>query len=1156
MTLVLDDGPARARIRAELQTSFIVEAAAGTGKTTILIARLVNLLASGTAGRRAGDSGIDRIVAVTFTRKAAGELKLRLRQALDIARQGEEEASRRAHLEHAIAHLEEALIGTIHSFCADILRQRPVEAQIDPAFREIDEEETADLFDRAFRAWVERRLEAMPEGLQRALSRLAVRRSPDGSTPLDQLRSEAAKLLDWRHYPESWSRRPFDRRAAVEACLSEVADLAQIYRDCPSPYDSLRRGIESAEQLDAWLRSTDAVSETRDYDALEARLIEMLGALRNAARWKGRGSWPVEGLSRAEVVRRRDALIDTLQAFRVEADADLAALLRDELTQVIDRYEALKQQMGRLDFLDLLIRTRDLLRDNDEVRHDLQRRYAHLFVDEFQDTDPLQIEILMLLCADDAEVSDWHDATPVEGKLFLVGDPKQSIYRFRRADVQLYMRVVRDMQDRGVAFERLTRSWRSGLGIQNTVNAAFERVMDGDVDAGRPEYVPLGANERTLPEGQQQVIALPVPKPYGKREIAKSAINECLPDTAAAWIHWLLHESDWQVEDPEQRGEYVPVRPKHIALLFRRFKSWGEDVSRPYLQALEARGIPHLLAGGRSFYQREEVGTLLAALTAIEWPDDELSVFATLKGSLFAIRDDALLRFRHEVGRPHPFRPLPDAVATDEQLAPIGVALGILAGLHRERNRIPVARTVQSLIDVTRAHAGFAMRPAGNQILANVQHVCDLARRYELRGGVSFRGFVERLRLEANQANSREAPVLDQRADGVRLLTVHDAKGLEFPVVILADITANLSRPTASTFLDPDARLCAQRLLGCAPWELVENETREVRYEHAESDRLTYVAATRARDILVVPCVGEGAPAENYWVSPLHPALFPEQNSMRQSEPAPGCPAFGERSVLARPRPVPGSAEPSVRPGLHRSIAGTPVVWWDPAILDLEAPRDFGLRQKHILAPDAVAGAAEEGEASYVEWQQRRADAVSAGSKPSLEIRLASYADEGPDTELPIEWQSTERVAGRPAGRRFGTLVHTVLKDVPWDADAAKARGLAVLHGRNLGASLAEIDAAAVAVHAALEHPLLRAAAAAPEAHREAPFMRRLDDGSISEGVIDLVFREGDDWVVVDFKTDADTGELIERYGPQASWYIDAVERLLGGRARAVLLGV
>ena len=996
----------------------------------------------------------------------------------------------------------------------------------------------------------------MPESLRRALSRLAVQRSFDGSTPLDRLRGAARSLLEWRDYPADWSRRPFAREAMVDACLVDVGNLAQIYRDCNDARDSLRRGIESAEQLDSWVRTTDAVSGSRDYDALEARLIETLNALRRNARWKGRGSWPVEGLSRAEVVRRRDGLIDRLDTFRTEADADLAALLRVELTQVVDRYEELKRSMGRLDFLDLLIRTRDLLRDSTEVRQYLQERYSHVFVDEFQDTDPLQIEILMLLCADDPDATDWRAVTPTAGKLFLVGDPKQSIYRFRRADVQLYMDVVRQLRDRGVTFERLTRSWRSALGIQDAINAAFERVMDGNVEAGRPDYVPLGPNARELPPEQPRVIALPAPRPYGMYDIAKTRIEQCLPDTVAAWVDWLLHQSEWQIEDPENRGTLVPVRPKHVALLFRRFKSWGEDVSRPYLQALEARGIPHLLAGGRSFYQREEVGTLLAALTAIEWPDDELSVFATLKGTLFAIRDDALLRFRHEHGKLHPFRPLPDEVAADPQLAPIGEALGALADLHRRRNRRPVSRTVQELLACARAHAGFAMRPAGNQILANVQHVCDLARRYELRGGISFRGYVDRLREEASQSSSREAPVLEQGADGVRLLTVHDAKGLEFPVVILADITAKLAHATASTYLDSSARLCAQRLLGCAPWELVDNQHGEVTHEQAESDRLTYVAATRARDILVVATIGEGSPADDFWVSPLHPALHPEQESLRQSEAAPGCPPFGASSVLERPRSAPTGVDPSVRPGRHRSIAGTDVVWWDPAALELEAPRNFGLRQEQLLAAEPGSDAAARGEADYVAWVARLDEALAAGGKKSLAITLASSAEVTPEVQRPIEVLGVERTAGRPSGRRFGTLVHTILRDVDWDAEAAAIRQLAVLHGRMLGAPLAEIDAAVEAVAGALAHPLMVAAAASDESHREAPFIHRLDDGQIVEGVIDLVFKANAEWVVVDFKTDEDRSCLLEEYAPQAQWYADAAAQLLGGSARAVLLSV
>src|SRR6202011_5627085 len=168
------------------------------------------------------------------------------------------------------------------------------------------------------------------------------------------------------------------------------------------------------------------------------------------------------------------------------------------------------------------------------------------------------------------------------------------------------------------------------------------------------------------------------------------------------------------------------------------------------VRALEARSIPHLLVGSRSFHRREEVETLRAALTAIEWPEDELSVFATLKGSLFAIADHILLRFHHEVGRLHPFRPLPENLPNEFQ--PVHDALHLLADLHRTRNRRPIADTVNALLEATRAHAGFALRPAGHQVLANVYRVSDLARGFEMSGGISFRGFVEELEAQSAKA--------------------------------------------------------------------------------------------------------------------------------------------------------------------------------------------------------------------------------------------------------------------------------------------------------------------------------------------------------------------------------------------------------------------
>jgi len=305
-----------------------------------------------------------------------------------------------------------------------------------------------------------------------------------------------------------------------------------------------------------------------------------------------------------------------------------------------------------------------------------------------------------------------------------------------------------------------------------------------------------------------------------------------------------------------------------VAVLFRRFVSFGEDVTRAYVDAIEARNIPHLLVGGKAFHGREEVETIRAALAAIEWPDDELSVFASLKGSLFAIDDEHLLEFRHRFGRFHPFR-IPkelggnsgqELALTGEptaHLAPIGDALRLLQQLHRGRNYRPVADTIGRLLAETRAHVGFILRPAGEQALANVLHIAELARQYEASGGISFRGFIDELRTAA-ASEAAEAPILEEGSDGVRLMTVHKAKGLEFPVVILADLTCNMSRRDASRYLDASRGLCAMKIGGWAPHELHRHESEEVARDQAEGVRLAYVAATRARDLLVVPVLGDG----------------------------------------------------------------------------------------------------------------------------------------------------------------------------------------------------------------------------------------------------------------------------------------------------------
>ena len=629
------------------------------------------------------------------------------------------------------------------------------------------------------------------------------------------------------------------------------------------------------------------------------------------------------------------------------------------------------------------MRTRDLLRRDRDVRRFFQDRFTHIFVDEFQDTDPLQTEILLLLAADDADEVDWRRATPVPGKLFLVGDPKQSIYRFRRADVVLYQEVKRGLEERGVGSVQLEQSFRATLPIQTAINHAFAAQMVEDGERGQPGYIELLPSRRHDAQ-QPAVVVLPVSQPYGIYQVSRMQIEESLPRDLVAFIEWLLRSSGWTVEDA-WTSERRALAPDDICILFRRYLSWNRDVTRTYTRALEARGIPHVLVGARTFHQREEVETLRSALTAVEWPDDPLAVFATLRGSLFSIDDEMLLRFhRGRKFRLHPFATGRDS-ATDEErdyFGPMWSALDLIADLHRRRNRRPVVETLQELLEATRAWAALALRPAGNQVLLNAQRVCDLARSYELGGGISFRGFVERLNEEATQPSSTQAPVVEEGAAGVRLMTVHAAKGLEFPVVVLADMTASLARDNPDKHVDAERGLAALRLLGCAPEQLVENAELERRRDEAEGVRIAYVAATRARDLLVVPAIGDG-PLDG-WLKPLDRAIFPERKDRRASLPAPGCPPFGDSSVIARAQDRPDQPVTSVRPGLHRfAVPGHEVVWWDPLVLGPPAPENFGLRQEQVLTEEPGAEVA--GLARYEEWQQRRA--AAARGRPPQDAR-------------------------------------------------------------------------------------------------------------------------------------------------------------------------
>ena len=1199
------DAVAREAILNDLDTTLVVEAAAGTGKTTELVNRILRVLSTGRAE-------ITKIVAVTFTEKAAGELKLRLRERLEQERAAAQDDAR-PRLERALEKLEEAHVNTIHGFCAELLRERPVEASVDPLFAVLTEAQAARLYDRAFGRWLQTALQNPFEGVRRALRRTSAPsfagRDSDG--PVERLRNAGRTLAEWRDFPAPWQRPPFNRISEIDRLVTALHQLADLTATASFERDNLFIDTDAVRRLSRQIQLEQQFGH-HDYDGWEARLVDLVRDRGFSRTRKGSGykygkvrlnadttkvrlkadtaydTGEFRDVTRTEVLGRRDALFAELQEFKKNADADLAAALQQELAGATADYQRLKAAAGALDFADLLSKARQLIARDESVRAHLQRKFTRIFVDEFQDTDPVQADILLLLSADDSKQNDPAAVFPTPGKLFIVGDPKQAIYRFRGTDVGTYWRVSRLLTERGGRVVGLAKSYRSVPEIQNFVNAAFSRQMTADQRALQAEYSPLLPDRKSEPS-QPAIVALPVPEPYGRRGSLKAslkAIEESLPDVVGAFVAWLVdRKNGWTVAERQADGSEarVPILPRHIAILFRRFVSYGEDVTRRYTDAIEARGVPHLLVGGKAFHGREEVETVRAALAAIEWPDDELSVFATLKGSLFAIDDEQLLEFRDRFGAFHPFR-IPKELGGNfgeelaltaepiEQLMPIALALRLLQSLHRGRNYRPVADTITRLLDETRAHVGFILRPAGEQALANVLHVAELARQYEASGGISFRGFIDELRLAA-QTESAEAPILEESSDGVRLMTVHKAKGLEFPVVILADLTCRMARSDASRCLDPGAGLCAMKIGGWAPHELHEHEVDEVVRDSAEGVRLAYVAATRARDLLVVPALGD-EPWEDGWLSPLNSALYPPTESRRAFTRGPACPPFKSRdTVLQRPNGETASGS-TVCPGLHSFADGYDVVWWDPTPaggLKLGQKPPFGVRREELIVKDVARNVVADGRSRYDTWRLARQDARDAGSRPSIVLATAREWTVDEMHELPVgaDARAVAIVNVAPAapadpdragGAAFGLLVHTILALAPFDAAHTDLEKVAAIEARALGLPESDVLPAVVAVQRVLAHQLIARAHRAAErgrCRRETAVTCTAADGTVVEGIVDLAFEEDGRWVVVDFKTDREIDAMgEERYRRQVALYGSAIATATGQPASAVIVRI
>jgi ATP-dependent exoDNAse (exonuclease V) beta subunit len=952
------DQAARDAAANDLDTTLFVEAAAGTGKTTTLVARILTAVVTGRAR-------LHEVVAITFTEKAAGELKIRLREELEKKLTGEK-------LRAALADLERAQITTIHSFCAALLRERPVEAGVDPQFRVADALQRDLLLDEAWADWLATELANNPPALRQALFR---------EVRIEQLQELATLLVDHRSQLKDWpARQAINVRAQWQKLLDQVPAVERCLKHCVAPGE---RFAQNARTL------CDTVPQLAG--ASEERLIAVLTTLELT------GPKKMADFDSEETFREFKALVKDLKAaleeFAAATDHNFLVELATWLTGFVAAFQAHKRTQAVLDFDDLLEKARDLLR-NKAVRDELSQRIRFLLVDEFQDTDPVQAEIVLALGGD------------VPGKLFIVGDPKQSIYGFRRADIEMYA-GIRDRLAKTGRVLQFQQNFRSQATILDWVNAVFSRLIE------RPGYVALAASH---PATAKVTLLKPAALPE------KASMDETRRMEATAIAQ---HLSRLVAGKMAKWGD--------AAVLFRSFT--GVEM---YADVFLEQGVPFRVIGGRGYYQRQEIQTLVSLLCCLDNPNDKLNLVAVLRSVLFGWMDEQVL-LAAETDRL-------DYLTSDHD------TFALLRELHAARHTLSVPAFVERVLARTHFCQAFAASgPDGAASVANLLKALELARQLEAAGVHSLRGFVRQLRRTVvGGVDEEPAPANEEGEDVVRLLTMHKAKGLEFPVVVLADLAGKSS--------DSGTRLLGRelRFAGCKTTGFEAAKEEQDQRDEAEEIRLLYVAATRAKERLVVP-------------------VFAKK---------------GERlDLLLR------GFEPVEGPTVEVVTGGTSV----PVTAAETSERTRGsasLRKK---------------------WVEEYAALIARAAHSSVRVSPSKLGGEAEPSEEDVQ---------RRAAMEFGVLVHEALERGDASGLTGKAKEM---------------------VERALQSDLLKRVAQADKVYRELPFVV---EGM--EGKIDLLFREGQRWTLVDYKTDARAE--TEKYRAQMTAYCDALRRVAGVEVAEVLL--
>lgn len=1072
------DQETREAIRTALDRNFFVEAGAGTGKTTVLVDRIVAIL-------RNGHATVDELVVITFTRLAAAELATRVRERLEETRDTTESEEERARLEEALYALPRARIETIHAFAAGLLRERPVEAGLDPGFEEMDDLSASLAFDEAYQDWLATLLNPedgeRPEAVWRALNRgLDLRHLREVVEQVHHHRSLLPLVHDDVPAP--------DIHGFLARFEQDVDELEEILARCRNPAD------HGAQQIRMLMAQRDDLRAVRnDRDALERAILHLPKISQKGART----SWvdPADCDRQKEICRELNEAVDEIKRdLRAEAIAGLLPLAED----FVRGYTEQRRRTGRAEFEDLLIWARDLLRDRPEVRRYFRERFRCILVDEFQDTDPLQVEILLYLCGEEPDgvaARDWRELRPAPGRLFLVGDPKQSIYRFRRADISIYEWVKRHVLPGDLC--TITQNFRSLGGVIDWVNGCFQHIIaphDG-VQAG---YVPLDP----WPQARLDLHRAPVVVVHHEMDGSADDVRRQEATTLAALLRQAVDVEGWPVRDPET-GEVRPARWRDVAILIP-----SRSGIAIYEEVLAEAGIPYRHEGGRSFFQRQEVRELINCLRAIDDPGDRLSMVAALRSGAFGCSDEEIFLAAEAMGTDFDYR-------RDPPTGHAAVADGMhtLRELHTLRHRLPLPELVRRVIDETRLIEYALTLPQGDQAAANLLKVVDQARAFAAARGGGLRAFVRWLDTATSRSTEEEdADVAEAGDDVVRLLTIHAAKGLEFPIVALANLQGRDAR-TRNVIPDHAARRLHLRV-GSQDQGYFETPgyaaAAEIEKQHdaAEQDRLLYVAATRARDHLILPVIiWKGSREKERKPKGMLARLAPHLPVPTPDHSPNGADIDGCHVLLAAHLPVGDN-------GLRESPPATNV-----DVDDVLAVRERWLMERAALLKRAGAGLQVTTASSVEAWDQEPADDAEA----------------------------TPGALPRDAALAVGTALHATMEALDLTGDG-EVESMARAKAAEAGVP-GHADEVAALARACLASGVVQRARAAERAAREAAFTLPVGDGFV-EGRVDLLFREPDGLVIADYKTDRVTPEQVDArlavYRNQAAVYAFAVAEVTG----------